>query len=125
MAQPDFPTLSQLPEQEGFRREPAYDSVLRPEFEAGIETARARHTNVPWQWSFCYRGLSNTDKETILTFWRDTCTCGAVVFHWVDLTNNTAYFVRFAAPPRCTLEPDGTGTWRVDLQIRQAIGSYT
>jgi hypothetical protein len=47
------------------------------------------------------------------------------VFQWTDPTNNVAYYVRFAAEPKAALEADGTGTWRVDIQLRQAIGSYS
>ncbi len=127
MAQPDFPTLSpaHLPEQETFRRNPAYDPVVRPEFEDGIETSRSRVTQVPWDWQFHYRGMTTTNRNTIMTFWSDTVSHGATVLHWIDPTDNVAYFVRFAEQPQAELEPDGTGTWRVQMHFRQALGTYT
>ncbi len=127
MTTPVYPTLSpaQLPEQDGFSRLPAYDPVLRPEFENGVETARARHTQVPWAWSFNYRALSTGNRDSLLTFWAQTVQCGAAVFQWTDPTDNVAYWVRFADVPKAELEADGTGTWRVDIQLRQAIGSYS
>jgi hypothetical protein len=126
MAVPVFPTLApaQKPEQDSFNRAPAYDPVLRPEFEAGVETARARHTKVPWVWSFNYRALSTSNRDALLTFWHDTVHCGASVFQWVNPADNVAYYVRFATPPSDKLEPDGTGTWRVDIQLRQAVGAF-
>jgi hypothetical protein len=98
--------------------------VLRPEFENGVESARARHTQVPWAWTFNYRALSTSNRDTLTTFWRDTVRCGAAVFQWIDPTDNVAWYVRFAAMPKCVLEPDGTGTWRVDIQLRQALGTF-
>jgi hypothetical protein len=70
MSTPVYPTLSpaQLPEQDSFSRQPAYDPVLRPQFENGVETARARHTQVPWAWSFNYRALSTANRDVIMTF---------------------------------------------------------
>jgi hypothetical protein len=127
MSVPDYPALSpaQKPEQEGFRREPAYDPVLRPEFENGVEASRARHTQVPWTWSYHYRGLSTANRDTLMTFWRDTVLCGASVFRWTDPSNCVSYYVRYASMPKCELEPDGTGTWRLDEQLRQAIGTFS
>jgi len=110
---------------ETFRREPAYAPYINPEFENGSESSRSRHTRVPWLWTFHYRGLSTANKDTIMAFWRDTCLLGSVVFHWIDPSSSTAYFVRFAAQPSEQLEGDGTGDWRLDIQLKQALGSYT
>lgn len=126
MAVPVYPTLTpaQKPEQEGFRKEPAYDPTIRSQFENGFETTRSPQTKVPWAWSFNYRSLSTANRNTLTTFWSDTVQCGAAVFQWTDPTDSVAYFVRFAAMPRSDLEPDGTGTWRVEIQLRQALGTY-
>ena len=126
MAQPNYPILAleQLPDQETFRKEPAYDPCVRPEFEGGSESARSRHTRVPWLWTFHYRNLDGVSAEMIFEFWRDTCQLGSVVFSWVDPTRNTAYFVRFADVPKEQLEAGGSGEWRVDLCLREALGDF-
>jgi hypothetical protein len=126
MAVPNYPTFTppQKPEQEGFHREPAYDPVLRPQFESGSEPWRSRVTKVPWRWSFEYRSLSTSNRNTLMTFWSDTVCNGAAVFRWTDPTDNVAYYVRFAAQPADDLEPDGSGTWRVRVQLQQALGTW-
>jgi hypothetical protein len=126
MAVPDFPTFTpaQKPEQDGFHREPAYDPVLRPQFESGSEPWRSRVTKVPWLWSFEYRGMTTGNRNTLMAFWSDTVSNGAAVFHWIDPTDSVAYYVRFAAQPQADLEPDGMGLWRVRVQLQEALGTW-
>jgi hypothetical protein len=47
-----------------------------------------------------------------------------MVVKFTDPTDSTDYFVRFAAKPQCTLENTQQRRWRVDVQLRQALGSY-
>jgi len=125
MAQPVYPTLSEKPEDENFVRQPAYDPVIRTEFENGIQSARARHTQVPLFWHFEYRQLSTSDRNTLMTFYEDSANYGAVVIKFLDPSDTENYFVRFRDRPQITLEPGGTNTWHVIVEFDQAIGSYT
>jgi len=125
MAQPVYPNLGVNPDEEGFVREPAIDPTQRTPLEDGAYLVVKTKTKIPLRWSFVYSQLSNTNKETLDDFWEDDAGCGAVPIKFTDPTNNTAYFVHFAGPPRCTLEGDGQSTWRVEIEFIEAIGTYT
>ena len=126
MPQPVYPTLSQNPENEGYVREPLFDPTARTRYEDGNPMAMRTHTKVPLVWRFIYRDLPEADMNTLLAFWEDDAHYGAVVVKFTDPTNNTAYFVRFAAQPACTLEEHtGLNAWRVEVNLTQALGSYT
>lgn len=125
MAQPVYPTTLPNPDVESFVREPAIDPVLRTDLEDGNELVMRTKTAIPWFWSFTYRFLSTSQRDTLMNFWSGSANCGAVVVKFTDPTNSTDYFVRFAAKPQCTLEKSQQQQWRVDVRLRQAIGSYT
>ncbi len=124
MAQPVYP-LSVDPDAQGFVREPAFDPVHRSPLEDGAYQVVKTKTKVPLRWSFVYRYLSGVNKESLDEFWEDDADCGAVPIKFTDPTNSTDYFVRFAGPPRCSLEDDGQSTWRVEIDLIEAIGTYT
>lgn len=125
MPQPVYPTTLPNPDVESFAREPAIDPVKRSPLEDGNELVMRTQTAIPLAWSFQYRFLSTTQRDTLMNFWSGSANCGAVVVRFTDPTNATDYFVRFAAKPGCTLENTQQQQWRVQVQLRQAIGSYT
>jgi hypothetical protein len=125
MAQPVFPTLSTDPDEEGFVKEPKETPTFTSEHLDGSMVVGAHKTVVPYIWSYVYRQLSDTDRDTLMAFWEDDANFGAIVIKWTDPTDSTAYFVRFRAKPSCRLERDGQATWRVQVQLEQAIGTYT
>lgn len=126
MAQPVYPTLSQNPENESYTREPAFDPTVRTRYEDGNAMVMATQTKVPLVWRFVYRDLPEADMNTLLAFWSGSAHYGAVVVKFRDPTNSTDYFVRFTAQPACTLEEQtGLNAWRVEVNLLQALGSYT
>lgn len=125
MSQPVYPVTLPQPDVEGFSRQPAFDPVVRSQYEDGNELVMRTHTFVPLEWSFQYRYMTASDRDTLMTFWAGPANCGAVVVKFTDPTNNTAYFVRFASMPECTLETSQQQLWRVVVRLRQAPGSYT
>lgn len=125
MAQPVYPSLGVNPDEEGFVREPAMDPTQRSPLEDGAYLVVKTKTKIPLRWSFVYSQLSNTNKQTLDTFWENDAGCGAVPIKFTDPTNSTAYFVHFTDKPRSTLEGDGQATWRVEINFLEAIGTYT
>lgn len=125
MSQPVYPTTLPNPDVDSFIREPAIDPVIRTDLEDGNELVMRTKTSIPLAWSFEYRFLSTTHRDTLMNFWSGDANCGAVVVRFTDPTNATDYFARFAAKPRCTLESAQQQQWRIEVQLRQAIGSYT
>jgi len=125
VAQPVYPVTLPLPDVEGFSRQPAFEPVLRSPYEDGNELVMRTHTFVPLVWSFQYRDMSTTDRDALMAFWEGPANCGAVVVKFTDPTNSTAYFVRFASMPECSLETSQQQRWRVMVRLKQAPGSYT
>lgn len=127
MAQPVYPTTLPYPERESFVREPAFNPTIQTDIEDGAVLIMRAKTTVPLAWSFVYRYLSATDKETLMAFWEGAtyANCGAVVVKFTDPTNSTAYFVHFTAKPTCQLENSQQMRWRVTVNLLQALGTYT
>jgi hypothetical protein len=124
MPQPVYPTTLPNPDVEGFVRTPAIDPVERTRVEDGPPLVMRTKTFVPRRWTLVYRELTETQMNTIVNFWEGDANCGAVVVKYADSTNNTAYWVRFAAMPDCQLEHTQQQRWRVVVQFEQDPGSY-
>jgi hypothetical protein len=116
----DFPTLSQNPDAEIWREEPASDPTLRSEFEAGYQLTRAKFTVIPRTWSLVYRFLSNTEKTTLQTFERSTVNYGANSFNWTNPIDSQTYVVRFVEPIKFTLENNKLNEWQAELKLVEA-----
>jgi len=127
MAQPVYPSasLSTLPDQSSFRKEPAADPTIRTSLDDGALLVMAKATKVPWMWSFEYHDLSGTDKDTLVNFWSGSANFGAVVVKFTCPSSLTDYFVHFMEQPRCSLEDGGQQLWRVEVRLIEAIGTYT
>ena len=125
MAQPVYPTLSELPDDDSFSRQYATDPTKRTRLEDGAYLVMATLTTVPLTWSFTYKELSATDRDSLLTFYSGSANYGAEVIKWTDPSNTTAYFVQFMGMPRCTLAKGGQNKWHVEVDFLQAIGTYT
>lgn len=125
MAQPVYPTTLPNPDMQGFTRKPAFQPTRNTDLEDGADLTIRTKTFVPLVWSFVYSDLSDDDKEDLMDFWEDDANCGAVVVNFTDPTNSTAYFVKFTAEPDCRLENSQQLRWRVEVNLRQAAGSWT
>jgi hypothetical protein len=125
MSQPVYPSTLPNPDAESFTRGPAIDPTLRTDLEDGGELVMNTKTRVPLFWSFSYRFLTSAERDTLMNFYAGDANYGAVVVKYTDPTDSTAYFVRFAAKLMPVLERSQKGEWRIDVQLRQAPGSYT
>jgi hypothetical protein len=125
MSQPVYPTLSISPVRSGFEKSAAFDPTIRTQLEDGAYLVTGKVTRVPYFWRFRYRFLSDTDRETLMEFYTDDSTFGAVPIKWTDPTNSTAYFVHFAGQPECVIEEGEVDLWNVSVSFIEAIGTYT
>ncbi len=124
MAQPVFPTLARNPATEGFEKVPATDPTIRTPLADGASLVQAKFTRVPWLWSWRYPFLSEANRVTLMAFYEGDANYGAVPVKWTDPSDSTDYFVRFADRPLPRLEEDGV-SWRVEMKLLEAIGTYT
>ena len=114
---PAFPFTTPKPDAENFTEKLPVDPLLKSEFENGSVLTRARFTNVPNSWSLNYRFLSNTDKESLETFFMTTVGLGALNFTWTHPISTTVYTVRFAEPINYKAESDGQNNWNVSFTL--------
>ena len=117
-----YPTLSQNTDgSPDFGQAPAIsDPTYRSPKESGIVKTGMKVSWVPLQWSFTYTGLSNSNKNTLETFERDTASFGATEFTWTHPISSTTYNVRFARPISFRLEGDQQNSWRVSVVLEQS-----
>ncbi len=128
MPQPIYPTLSKGPVVNGYVREPSVDPALRTPLEDGGQQAINTMTRVPLFWFVPYEDMTAADVTTLLNFWAhptDGANHGTVVVKYTDPTNGSSYFVWMLNRPRCTLETTQQQRWRIEVQLLEALGSYT
>jgi len=87
---PSYPLVEQLE-----------DSTIRSKFDGGYVQTRARYTRIRKTWKISYLNLSNTNKNTLITF-LNTINGGADSFTWVNPVDTLSYSVRFVVPPLCS-----------------------
>ena len=117
----DFPSLSTIPEAEGWQEGTGIDPTMRVEMESGIVMTRSRFTTVPKMWRFAYRLMSNTDKETLETFEKDTVKYGADAFNWTNPIDTVVYSVRFGDKLLFQLEDTQQHQWSVSITLIEAL----
>lgn len=83
MAIPDYPTLiSDEPDIETWKQGIVQDPTLKSPKGAGLTTTRSAFDRTQKSWEFSYALLSDTDKQILERFERDTVKYGVVSFHW-------------------------------------------
>jgi len=112
----DYPMLSQNPDAEGYKEEPAMDPTLRSETESGKVITRARFTRVPKRFTFRYAQLPNADKE-ILDAFEKARGYGSESFNWTNPVNSTVYEVRFQKPIVFELADNLLNEWKVSVVL--------
>jgi len=118
-----YPTLSVNPDTRGWKEGPITDPTIRTKMESGIIVTRARFTTVPWFWSFSYSLLPNTDKVTLMTFFKTTVKFGAVAFDWTNPLDSVVYSVKFGAVVEPELEDSQQKEWSVDVLLVEALAT--
>ena len=98
-----FPVLSRSPGSKGFAEELNKNTVKVASKASGLPVLNKLFTFDSKTWKFTLYLVSQTDKESVITFYKANCD---VPFDWSN-TQETApitYEVIFARPPKCTLD---------------------
>lgn len=117
----DFPTLKKGPDPEDFVEEIPFDPTIRSNFENGAVLTRARFTSVPRAWKVVLRKLSESDKETLSTFHRETVLVGAGEFNWGYRTSSETFVVKFMSPIKFSIDRENPklipNTWKAEFTL--------
>lgn len=70
-----------------------------------------------WSRFQCQLMLSTTQRATFMTFWSDTCKCGAQAFDWVHPATGTATTFVFVADSPPKLKAIGGGYFLVSFEM--------
>ena len=95
----DWPTLTQGIEIHGFEKGPAFDPVIRSQFESGAMLRRARGTAMAKRWKGYYTRLTAADVTAVDTF-QDASITYADSFIWWDMleSSSASYVVCLEKP---------------------------
>lgn len=116
----NFPTISgpSLPVGEKYP-----DPAIRSQAEGGYEMTRPRFTRVPGEWELSWPAMTDSDYQTLMTFYRETAIGGSVYFNWTCATDGTAKVVRFGGEPKAEVIAWTTaGTpkyWSVGVSLKE------
>jgi hypothetical protein len=113
-----FPTISKAPSFNNFRDVFSDESVTVADLKNGYPFINVNFNFNPKYPSFSLRYVSQTDKETIETFYENN---KDVPFNWLSEQNNITYEVVFAKKPHCELEAGEKEEWKIDLELIQAF----
>jgi hypothetical protein len=116
---PTFPTLSKNPDKESWDEGPLYDPTERMGMTGGAQDSRPSSTVVPKFWSFSYRQLSNTDKQSVETFEKQTVRYGGE-FDWTNPFDSQTYRVTFGQKVEYRLENTQQNEWHLAIQLVEA-----
>lgn len=96
---PTWPaTLPQKPLEAGYTPEPQ-DANLRSSMDTGPDKVRRRYTAVP-EFLPCSFRLTQAQRDTFMTFWRETIQRGAVAYDWTHPEFDTAISCRIKGVPK-------------------------
>ncbi len=111
-----FPIISTGPKIEGFSDEYSDEAVVVADPSMGYPHVNEEFTFDARNFSHVLRQISQTDKETIETFYQAN---KELVFNWLNEQENVTYEAVFMAKPFCQL--DGSkNEWKILLNLKQA-----
>lgn len=117
-----FPTLTgsaHSPRPLEYVNTASVDPTIRSPKEAGYVQTRSRYTRLPRTHHVVYRGLTNTDKESIRTHEIERGVGGAS-FTWVAPDRVTTLTVRFASPAIYTpFDETNYKFWNVEMELEE------
>ncbi len=93
------------------------DSVIRSQFESGVEQTRNRFTRRRNGYLLKWSRMSSTDWASLETFFVTTTSGGALSFNWTHPLTSVTSEYRFTAPP--TVELIDSGYYQVQISIRE------
>jgi len=109
-----FPIISRKPSH-NFRDEKSDNAVLVNSTESGFPVLNKLFTFDPGVFNVEYRSVSQADKETVMTFYKNH---KDLSFPWYNQQNSTWYEVCFISKPSCRM--DGrTDLWRLGIELCQ------
>lgn len=80
------------------------DNVLRSKSENGYVITRLKYTRQRKTWPVIrWSSMSREDWLSLLRFYQEDTAFGSLIFEWTDPSDDEAYFVRFAEPPKSEL----------------------
>lgn len=118
----NYPTLSQEPETKSFGHAFVGDVVHRAEFQSGALLTRPYFTDVPIQWGIQYTALSDTDKQILEQWEKDTIGFGGTSFSWANPKDGNTYEGILAAPIVYKINSQSSGkisenVWTITFEI--------
>lgn len=111
-----FPTLSSGPKMEGFTDEYSDDAVAVSPAVSGAPSLRSKSTFDGKNFSFSLTQVSETDKNTVETFYAAN---KSVVFYWLNEQDEETYEVVFVEKPYCELDGE-KDKWKIGIKLTQA-----
>lgn len=119
-----FPVLGRGPTALEFSEVAAFDPTLKSQFDNGSVITRPRFTSVPRIWNIAIDRLSQTDKDTLASFERNSVHYSAKDFRWENTQDGVTYRVRFANPIRYVIwardSREAPNHWRAEFQLVEA-----
>lgn len=92
----DFPTLSKKPDGESFKLKVPNPAKEPEDTDGGYSITRPKYTRKPpLTFTFAFKDISQADRDTLLTFWREIVKGSSVAFNFRDPTNGVLHNVRF------------------------------
>ena len=110
-----FPTLSSYPKIEGFIDEYSDETIVRDSYASGYPLINPYFSFDPKNYSYVMRFMSQADKESLSTFYRDN---KVNKIFWPNEQDDNTYLVIFTRKPSCELD-GANNKWKMDLGLRQ------
>lgn len=112
-----YPTLSTLPEVNGYEQTLANDPTIRNDTEGGYTVTRARFTRLRRKFKIKYSVLSRTDKTSLETL-QTNANVGSDTISWYNPDLAATITVRLMAP--IVFTPTETTTyWSADFELEE------
>lgn len=83
----------------------------------GTTVTRPGQSQLLSTWRFAYNWLTETDRQTLLTFQKDTVHGKADPFFWTHPAEQTVYLVQFAAAITWRPQAIGPVRWRAEIEL--------
>jgi len=115
-----FPVLSRAPSADGYTVTKSGDAVNIASTSSGYPVINKLFTFDPQPWHYTLDGVSQADKDSIMTFYEAN---KDVPFYWQCDQDSTTYEVIFTRPPDCRLagrNKTNGWLWKITMDLMQA-----
>jgi len=116
---PSFVSIPEKPTQKSYPQGMLEDPVHRSDIKGGPPLTRTRNTAVPKTRVLFYQSMSETSKQSMETWERDTIGYGGEEFEWTDPNPNDArtYEAILTRPIEYNLHPQSPDKWQARLRL--------